>query len=336
MKESKIRVLIVDDTALTRAALKSILESDPSIEVIAEAKDGRDGVRKAFALKPDVITMDLKMPIMDGMEAIQSIMQEMPVPIIVVSTINVEIIVKALSIGAMDFVPITQDMEKISEDLIQKIKIARKVKPLRRMRQAVHITESVPKNKNLSKVIAVGVSTGGPQALEILLAGFSKGIPAAFLVVQHISSGFIEGLVEWLKPGISLDLKVAEDGDEIKPGRILVAPDNFNMLAHKDGNIVLENADPEKQMIYVPSIDLMMKSVSEVYEKDAIGLLMTGMGNDGVAGMRYIKEEGGKTFAQDEETSVIFGMNKAAIEKGYVDKVFPLDHLAGEISKMLF
>jgi two-component system chemotaxis response regulator CheB len=331
-----MRVLIVDDSALMREALKSIIEQDPDIEVVGLAKNGKEGVEKALLLKPDVITMDLKMPMMSGLEAIETIMGELPIPIIVVSSMDITIIVKALSIGAMDFVAVTSDIETIAADLITKIKIASRVKPLKR----IHIKPCVIKapkelsKKETSKVVAIGISTGGPQALQQVLAKLPPDFPCGILVVQHMSKGFIEGLAEWLNTTSCLHISVAKVGDALKKGLIMLAPDDLHMRIGDDGRIVLSE-NISKTVVHVPSIDVMMKSVADYYQENAIGVIMTGMGTDGVEGIRAIRKAGGRTIAQDEKTSVIFGMNKAAIDMGLIDKVIALERIAQELTDMV-
>jgi two-component system chemotaxis response regulator CheB len=332
----RIRVLIVDDSALTREALKAIITSDPQLELVGEAKDGKEGVEKALALKPQVITMDLKMPVMGGVEAIERIMQEQPIPIIVVSSLDTSVIVKALSIGAMDFVPITQDIEAIAKDLLEKIKIAFRVRPLRRIK----VTVCPPKVKTPAKkvssknIVVIGISTGGPQALQVLLAKLPADLKAGIVIVQHIAKGFIQGLVEWLKGCSALDIAVAKAGDTVKDGLILFAPDDYNLYIGEGGIISLKE-DTTKKMLHVPSIDELMKSAAEIYGENCIGVLMTGMGRDGVEGMRQIKRCGGTTIAQDEKSSVVFGMNKAAIDSGCVEVIASLDEIIPQIIRSI-
>ena len=332
----KIRVLIVDDSVLMREALKAIIEQDPSIEIIGMAKDGKEGVDKALELKPNVITMDLKMPVMSGLDAIERIMEDLPIPIIVVSSMDKVVIVKALSIGAMDFVAVTSDIDTIAADLISKIKIASHVRPLRRMKIRpceVKIPRPFDK-KSANKVIAIGISTGGPQALQELFSKMPPDFHAGILVIQHMSRGFIGGLAEWLKATSCLHINVAKAGDILTSGKILLGPDDLHMCIDSDGRISLKE-NVNKAAFHVPSIDEMMRSVADSYGSRAIGVIMTGMGSDGVDGMRAIKWADGATIAQDESTSVIFGMNKLAIERGYIDKVLPLDKIADELVNMV-
>jgi len=328
----KIRVLIVDDSALMREALRSILNSDPSIEVVGAAKNGKEGVEKAGALKPDVITMDLRMPLMTGLEAIQEIMRENPIPIIVVSTMDVKVIIKALGIGAMDFVAVTQEIEEIAKALVEKVKIASRVKPLRRMKLRPPKASQVPWKRAKFRIVTIGVSTGGPQALEALFSGFPKDFPAGILIVQHIAEGFVEGLAQWLKSSSAMDVRVARSGDTIKKSTVLFAPDGYNVGINVSGVVSLSE-DTEKASVHVPSIDSMMKSVARAYGAGAIGVIMTGMGHDGVEGMKAIKDAGGMTIAQDEKSSIVFGMNKAAIETGCIDRVVSLERIADELIK---
>ena len=332
----KIRVLVVDDLALRRDMLKLILESDPSIEVIGLARDGKEGVEKALALKPDVITMDIQMPVMNGIEATEKIMEEVPTPIIIVSGVDIQTITNALAIGAMDFVLVTQKIEEIARDLIEKVKIAPRVRPIRRMkiRRISDVPVETPKKESGLKVVAIGASTGGPQALHTVLSSLPSNFPAGILVVQHMTSGFTGGLVDWLRTSSRLDMRVAGGGDILKNAAVLFAPDEHHLEIDTDARIRLRG-DKAKTMFHIPSIDVMMKSVAASYGKNAIGVLMTGMGRDGAQGMDAIKRSGGVTIAQDEETSAIFGMNKAAIDTGCVDKVVPLDKIADEIIKSL-
>ena len=336
MTVKKIRVLIVDDSALMREALKSIIEQNSEIEVVGLAKNGKEGVEKALLLIPDVSTMDMKMPMMSGLEATEAIMEELPIPIIVVSSMDITVIVKALSIGAMDFVAVTSDIETIAADLITKIKIASRVKPLRRMKiKPCGIkTPKELSNKGTLKAVAIGISTGGPQALQQILSKLPLDFPAGILVVQHMSKGFIGGLAEWLNTTSCLHVNVANAGDFLKRGTILLAPDDLHTRIGDDGRIILSE-NTSKAIIHVPSIDVMMKSVADYYQDNAIGVIMTGMGQDGVEGIRAIKRAGGRTIAQDERTSVIFGMNKVAIDTGFVDRVVPLEGMAQELTNII-
>lgn len=330
-----IRVLIVDDSALARQTLSAILGSDPGIEVIGEARNGREGYEKTLSLKPDVITMDITMPVMDGIEAVEKIMEECPTPIIVVSSRETKVIVKALTLGAMDFVAVTREIGEISVDLIEKVRIASRVKPIRRMKAHPYLAKRIIiQREAASKVVAIGVSTGGPQALQVLLSQLPADLPAGILVVQHISAGFVHGLVEWLNLSSHFHVQVARAGDAPKNGTVLMAPDGFHMTVDHQGKIVLKE-DISKKMLHVPSIDVMMLSVAEAYQESAVGVIMTGMGRDGVDGIAAIKSAGGCTIAQDEKTSAIYGMNKLAVDKGVIERVLALDQIADELARIV-
>ena len=327
-----IRVLIVDDSTLVRQALSALLSADPEIEVIGEARNGKEGYEKALALRPDVITMDITMPVMGGLEATERIMEEVPTPILIVSSREVPVIVKALSFGAMDFVASTGDLDEIKEELIEKVKIAARVKALRRMHFHPVAKHSGATRGSASRVVALGISTGGPQALQVLLSKIPADLPACVLVVQHISTGFIQGLAEWLSVSSALTIHVAKAGDVLKNGTVCFAPDDVHMTVNEEEKIVLKE-DVSRKGLHVPSIDVMMSSVAEVYKDRAVGVIMTGMGRDGVEGMAAIRAAGGHTIAQDEKTSVIYGMNKIAVDRGVIACVLPLEHIADEINR---
>lgn len=331
---NKIRVLVVDDSSLMREAIKTILNSDSSIEVVGTAKSADEALSKAIILKPNVITMDINMPGKSGLDAINEIMSTQPTSIIVVSTMNVNVIIKALSFGAMDFITIDQDVEQVSKALIEKIKIASTITPIHRVVSKPPKIEKIERKKgDLARVVAIGVSTGGPQALQVLLSALPAGFPAALIIVQHMTAGFIEGLAEWLKTNSALDICVAKSGELLKNATVYLAPDIYNLKVSNGASIVL--SEPAKKMMHVPSIDVMMKSVAEAYGERAIGVIMTGMSRDGVEGIRAIKDAGGTTIAQDEKSSAIFGMNKEAIGTGRVDIVAPLEKIAQELIKLV-
>ena len=329
-----IRVLIVDDSSIMREAIRSILNSDSSLEVIGMAKDGDDAIKKTIALKPDVITMDINMPNMGGLEAIENIMNAQPTPIVVVSSMDVSVIVKALGMGAMDFITVDQDIGQVSKDMIRKIKIASRVRPIRHAIPKTTKTIEIPSvKKALIKIVAIGVSTGGPQALQILLSGLPRGFPATVVIVQHMTLGFIEGLAEWLKTSSALDIRVAKSGEPLKNSTVYFAPDIYDLKINEACSVVL--SEPAVKTPHIPSIDAMMKSVAHAFGANAIGVIMTGMSRDGVAGIKAIKEAGGTTIAQDEKSSAIFGMNKEAICTGCVDTVLPLEKIAQELVRLV-
>jgi two-component system chemotaxis response regulator CheB len=328
----KIRVLIVNDSLLMREAIKAVLEDDPHIEVIGLAQDGKEGIEKAYQLKPNVVVMDLEMPVMSGFEAIEQMMEENPIPIIVVSTMDRPVIVKALGIGAMDFVAVKQGIEEIAEDLVEKVKIASRIRPLRRIKIRPMGTARPGREKNAvpCKVVAIGISTGGPQALQMLLSKLPVNLCCGILIVQHMSRGFIDGLAEWLQASSPLNIRVAKAGDSLGAGEVLLAPDDYHIKIDAERRIILTE-DTSKSSLHVPSINVMMDSVAKAFGKEGAGVIMTGMGHDGVEGIKAIRKAGGKTIAQDEKTSAVFGMNREAIETGCVDRIVPIENIADEI-----
>lgn len=330
----KIRVLIVDDLPIMREAIKEVLSGEPSIEVVGTAKDADEAVRKTVALKPSVITMDINMPGRSGLEAIEEIMDVQPTSIIVLSNMDVKVIVKSLGIGAMDFVKIDQDVEQVSRELIDKIRIASRVRPMRHvLHRPVKTATEEKKTVGLCRVVAIGVSTGGPQALTSLLSGLPANFPAAIVIVQHMTAGFIDGLADWLRSNTALNICVAKAGERLKNSTVYLAPDTYNLRMSEGPTIIL--SEPPVKMTHVPSIDVMMKSVAEVHGPRAIGVILTGMGRDGVDGIIEIKKAGGMTIAQDEKSSAVFGMNKLAIDSGCVDIVAPIDKIAQELIRLV-
>ncbi len=345
---SRIRVLVVDDSRLTRDVIRSILTYDSEIEVIGEAGNGRDAVRKVLELGPDVVTMDVEMPVMNGLEAIKEIMAARAVPILVISSLgDARTAYNAISNGALEVLPKTDvDLENPHE-LISKIKLLSRVKVISHIKRM-----SVASDKDVAKpsesrpaqaaafvpqgtgsrrfrIVAIASSTGGPKALAVLLADLPAGFPVPMVVAQHISDGFVAGMVDWLSTLCKLKIKVAEDGDPVLPGTVYVSPSSRHMKIMKGERVKLVDRKPED--IYRPSCDMLLSSVADAYGARSIGVILTGMGDDGVEGMGRIKQAGGLTIAQDEKSSAIFGMPRVAIEKGYADKVLPLERICSTI-----
>lgn len=334
MKPQPIRVLIVDDSSFQREALAGLLETDPCIQVVGYACNGQEAVHQVGARNPDVITMDIQMPVMDGFRAIEQIMTQNPRPIIVTSSVDPETLARALSLGAMDYIAVGRDLNLIAPELIGKVKIAARITPIRRiaMTQATASQHPFGEGKDV-KIIVVGVSTGGPSALMDLFSKLPVDLPAAILVTQHMLEGFTEGMVKHLQGCCPFNIEVATPGCALKPGTALIAPDHCHMrLAF---NRRVELVDPETiSAQYVPSADILMQSVARAFRDRVIGVVLTGMGQDGVAGIRAIKRSGGMTVAQDEATSVVFGMNRMAIESGCVDQVVPIQRMADHLVRL--
>ncbi|MFW9880300.1 MAG: chemotaxis response regulator protein-glutamate methylesterase [Candidatus Thorarchaeota archaeon] len=339
---NKIRVLVVDDSLVMRQLLSEILEKDSKIKVIGTARNGVEAVIKTVELQPSVITLDIEMPKMDGLTALQYIMNEHPVPVVMLSAMNkrqADIVIKALEMGAVDFIAKTSgtlslDIEDVREEIISKIKDAAKVEVKQvvpKTYEKIIVSEFKAHSKQ-TKIITIGASTGGPKALLEVLSSLPRDIPAGILIVQHMPEGFTKSLAERLNWQTSLEVKEAKEGDKIEPGIVYIAPGNMHMQVN--GNkIHLTNG---VKVNYIrPSIDVLMESVAKQYGPKAIGVLMTGMGSDGAQGMKMIKENNGRTIVQNKESSTVFGMPKAAINMKVADKVVPLEKIAIELIKLL-
>jgi len=335
----RIRVLVVDDSALMRKLIPAILARDSAIEVVGTAMDGAFALKKIQELRPDVVTLDLEMPRMDGIETLRLIMQSAPVPVILFSTHSKEgaySTFKALALGATDFVAKPKDsaaghLDGVADELIAKIKAAKR---------AIGVKVPVPLvgDENLvrkkisqpllppNRVIAIGISTGGPNTLQFLFSQIPAGFPASFLVVQHMPEGFTEMFARRLDECCSLDVQEARSGDLLLAGRVLISPGNRHMMVRRmpRGDMAtLSDAPPVNG--HRPSADVLFHSVAQEFGLMAVGIIMTGMGDDGADGLGAIKAAGGMTIAQSEETCVVGGMPHAAIQKGCTSKVIPLD-----------
>lgn len=347
----KIKVLVVDDSALVRKIITDILESDPQIEVVGTANNGKTAIFKTKVLDPDVITMDIEMPIMNGLDALKHIVQTNPKPVIMMSVLTqdgAEPTFKALEYGAVDFIPKPSSILSISVDeignlLISKVKSVYKTK-IRLLKKDATATEVEQppikpvelKHTVTSRVVAIGTSTGGPSALLNVFKGLPEGFPAPVLVVQHMPEGFTKAFAERLDGNCALSVKEAEDGDEIVPGRGYIAPGHSHiMVERKNNRDVIRVAKGEKVSGHRPSIDVLFESVAEAYQKESIGVIMTGMGRDGARGILNIKKRGGYTIAQNEETSVVYGMNRVAVEMGAIDVIVPLNDIPKKIIEYL-
>lgn len=362
----RVRVLIVDDSAFVRRTLTKILERDSRIEVIGTAWDGREAIEKIARLSPDVVTMDLNMPKMDGIEALDVIMREMPLPVIVVSSLNQDIIeetLEALEHGAVDFIlkPTELASEKlyqIQTQLINKVITLASLKGKTissRVQKTLPISQGVKppplafpsSSQQHRECVAIGVSTGGPSALYQIIPQLPVNFPAGILIIQHMPPGFTKPLAERMNKNSQITVKEAEQGDEITPGLALVAPGGNHLYLSTVGQASEEKRGPKQQSvtvridpepshyIHVPSIDLTFSDVANVYKERSIGVILTGMGKDGVDGLEKIKAAGGSAIAEDESTCVVFGMPEVAIRRGIIDKVAPVHHIARLLIEMV-
>lgn len=337
----RVRVLVVDDSALMRKLIPLILERDPDIEVVGTAMDGAFALRKINELQPDVVTMDLEMPRMDGIETLKMIMRHAPRPVIVFSTHSKEgaySTFKALALGAIDFVAKPKDaasghLDPIASELIDKIKVARRASGSKKLPAfEVEPIQPVKRKSRVvvapSRIIAIGISTGGPNALQYLLAQIPADFPAAIVIVQHMPEGFTDMFARRLDECCALDIQEAKSGDLLVAGRVLICPGNRHMMVRRmpRGDMVVLSDSPAING-HRPSVDVLFHSVAQEFGLTAVGILMTGMGEDGAEGLGAIKAAGGMTIAQSEESCVVSGMPRTAILKGYANKVLPLEGL---------
>jgi two-component system chemotaxis response regulator CheB len=330
--KSAIRVLIVDDSGLVRDMIRSILSSEPDIIVVGEAADGAEAVAKVAELMPDIVTMDIEMPVLGGLDAIERIIAEHPVPILVVTALTgVRTAFAAVSKGALDVIEKPDISPENVRNLVKKIRLLSKVNVPAHLQSmgrlngtgtATGRTSAAKKGLTKGEIIAVAASTGGPQAINKILSHLPATFSAPIIITQHIAEGFTKGLVDWLNAGTPLTVQVAGNGTILAAGNVYVNPAEHSMKITEQGMIIL--GEREARQVYHPSCNTMLSSVAAAYRERAIGLIMSGMGDDGVVGMQAIRIAGGTTLAQDSESSVIFGMNRFAVERGYIDRVLPL------------
>ena len=332
----KVRVLIVDDSAVVREMLKRMLESDPAIRVVGMAANGGEAVELTARLKPDLVTMDLVMPGMNGMEATERIMAYHPTPVLFFSSYfereGMYSRLDALAAGALDIMEKPTLMpdghwEALAGALVEKVKVLAQVPVVTHMHGAHVFTRRPVRARVVATtppavdVVAIGASSGGPRVLEELLSALPPTYALAVLIVQHMAEGFMPGLLSWLQQRCPLPVRVAEEGEVILPRRVLFAPDWAHMIVQPEGRVHLSDADPVSG--HRPSVDVTFISLAKVYGTRAAGMLLTGMGSDGAAGLLAIRQAGGATLVQSEDSCVVFGMPRAAIELGAAQHVLP-------------
>ncbi len=355
----KIRVLIVDDSAFMRKVLETILVTDENVQVVGHAKDGREAVRLSESLKPDVITMDINMPVMDGLQATAEIMTTNPRPIVVVSSESRQgaaSTLRALELGAIEFVAkpssgIDLDMHSVREDLLRKVRLAAKVRVVRSARIAAEIknadikpiapplgpasrptTASSPDQR--FPVVVLAASTGGPATVMRLAPGFTRDFPAAVILVQHMPAAFTTQYATQLSEFTGVRVKEAENNETLTPGTFYICPGGQHLRVMPTGRMQLDGSSGRING-YLPNIDITMESVAAFAGPLSIGVILTGMGNDGTAGASAIKSAGGMVLAQDEATSVIFGMPAEVIKAGVVSQVLGIDDIYPAIEKQV-
>ena len=339
------KVLIVDDSAYTRQTLKNILQEVSGLDVVGIASDGIDAMAKTLRLKPDIITLDFEMPEMDGFSFLRWLMKERPTPVIMVSShADSKTVFKALELGAVDFIAkptrrASVELQAIGKDLIRKIRGIKNIR-LDILSKNLELLESeeiiampgVGKKQHAIDMVAIGSSTGGPAALQIILTRLPADFDAAIVVSQHMPRGFTGPLSERLDNLSQLKIKEAEEGDHIKKGTVYVCPGGFHLgISQKKQKLLIALKEGRLTDKYTPSVDFMMTSVAEHYGASSVGVILTGMGNDGKNGMLEINSKGGYTIAESESSAVVFGMPAEAIKNGAVERVLPISEIPSDI-----
>jgi len=345
-----IKVLIVEDSQVVREFLTYVLSSDPDIQVIGTASNGEEAIRAVQDKRPDIVTMDINMPKMDGFEATRIIMETTPIPIVIVSASwdprELEKTFQAMEAGALAAVrkPVGvahPDYKDQAEELIQTIKLMSEVKVVRRHSRIKHgkgipaglaVKDLIPLTTDV-KVVAIGASTGGPPVIEKILSKLSKDSCAPLLIVQHIAPGFVQGFADWLASSCRIPVKIATGHEFPLPGHAYIAPDGVHMGMDTSGRIVFEGSEPENGLR--PAVSYLFRSVAKVFGKNIVGVLLTGMGKDGAYELKMMKEKGAITIAQDEESCVVYGMPGEAVNLNAATYVLSPPKIAELLAELL-
>jgi two-component system chemotaxis response regulator CheB len=361
-----IHVVVVDDSAFMRKAISTMLEKDPDIKVVATGRDGEEGLELVRKFNPDVVTLDIEMPRMDGLTALRHIMMEMPRPVLMVSSLTVEgaeATLKAMELGAVDFIPkqlskVSLDIVKIEDDLRAKVKliakrkvrapsssrsVAAQVSAL--TRQAAERTDRPPAERRpvktggpqLRDVVAIGVSTGGPPAVQKVLSRLPKDFPAGIVIAQHMPAAFTGPFAKRLDGVCAISVKEAEHGERLVPGVAYVSPGGRHLrIDQKISRIDLSISDEPREALYKPSANVMIESVAQGVGRRGLGVVLTGMGSDGMEGVRTLKQKGGRALAQSDATCVVYGMPKAIVDAGLADEIVDIDDMGDAIITNLY
>lgn len=351
----RIRVLIVDDSALMRKALKEIIMTDPALEVVGTARDGQDAIEKVYELKPDVVTMDINMPVMDGLTSMQHILSDYPeMPVLMVSSLTAEgalTTFEALELGAFDYVgkpsgTVSTNLHIVGREIIQKIKLAYKSVNRKSIRERLRRRNSMspPRltaqvkntdftgNKEVSKIVVIGISTGGPGTLMEVIPMLPVDLRAAVIIIQHMPPSFTSSFAKRLNDASIIPVKEADAGDVLQNARGYLGRGGYHLVVRGEGGIIRLSSTPKT--IFMPSVNVTMESVLEAFGgRNVVGVLMTGMGDDGADAMVKIRNAGGITIAEDESTAVVFGMPREAIERGGAEIILPSYKIADAIVK---
>ena len=343
----KIKVLVVDDSALVRNILQSGLGMDPEIEVVATAADPYQARDRILELEPDVLTLDVEMPRMDGVAFLRRLMPQYPIPVVMVSALTEKgkrITMEALEAGALDFVTkpatgISRGLNTMMGELIEKVKIASVADVSHWQGKVIEPPKTRPVTKVLSgstdKVIVIGASTGGTEAIRTMIKTLPASTPGV-TIVQHMPPGFIGAFAESLDKQSAMNVKEAENGDRVMPGRVLIAPGGKQMKVFRSGGIYqVKIFDGEKVNGHCPSVSVLMNSAAEYVGDNAVGIMLTGMGSDGADGLLAMRKAGARTFGQDEKSCVVYGMPKVAFEKGAVEKQVHIENMVPSVLKIL-
>lgn len=361
----QVRILVVDDSAFMRKAISMMLESDPAIKVVGMARDGEEGVELVKKLRPDLVTMDIEMPRMDGLTALRKIMAENPVPVMMISSLTsdgAQATLDALEMGAVDFIPkqlsfVSLDIVKIKEELLAKIKdiVRRKNVLMSRHKMRADFVRakagtgarpgsraarflppkpigSITKRRHLVSLITIGSSTGGPPALQQIIPLLPRSLPVGVVIAQHMPATFTKSLAERLNNLSQVTVREATDGEPIQAGVVYISPGGKNMTVKKLGSRAsIKISDEPTSTLYKPCVDVLINSVAEQYGRATLGVILTGMGQNGVIGARLLKSKGGVLIAQNEESCVVYGMPKAVIEAKLADHIAPIENIAAEM-----
>lgn len=342
-----IKVLVVDDSPVTREFLVHILDSDPGLQVIETANDGQHAIEAVERVRPDVVTMDIHMPKVDGLEATRRIMETHPTPIVIVSGSTdpheVATTFRAMEAGALAVLRRPAGIghphhEATANELVQTVKLMSEVKVVRRWSRGRLGTPVTREHSGLTgppskvRVVAIGASTGGPPVLQTILAGLTRDFPAPVLIVQHMATGFVQGFVEWLAHSSGVPVHLATHGETMQPGHVYVAPDDLQMKVGRGGTILLARDEPESGLR--PSVSCLFRSLAEVYGGEVVAGLLTGMGRDGAGELKLLRDQGAVTFAQDKESSVVHGMPGEAIRLDAATLVLPPEKIAATLTNL--
>jgi two-component system chemotaxis response regulator CheB len=343
----KIKILIVDDSAFMRKSLEIILKDETDFEIVGKASNGLEAVELNNKLRPDIITLDIEMPVMDGLTALKKIMEQRPTSVIMVSSLTsegAEATIKALSLGAVDFIPkgmsfVNMDIVKIKSDLIKKIKqIAIKSRfgsfHDKKKKIVRHKIFNQPNGK-IFKAVSIGISTGGPLSLKEVIPNLSGNLRTPVFIVQHMPPKFTFSLAKRLDEASRVRVKEAENDEEVQNGVVYIAPGGKHMTVINNGELRIKISDSPANTIFKPSVDVTLSSLVDAYGDKLISTIMTGMGHDGTEGVKKLKKIGGYSIAQDEATSVIYGMPKSIVDNGIADAILPLKEIPEFINKLV-